>query len=160
MMLLFALALALQTTPMAPMEKGTALPPPGAEEAAVLAPVNALLAAITARDAAAIAATLRPDGAATVAIEGPSGSRTIRNTPFAELPARLTAGTARAEERLGMPAIEIDGDIAMVWAPYTLLLDGKLDHCGTDHFSLARENGQWRIAALSWTSRTTGCSGQ
>ena len=152
------LALALQTTPVAPMEKGTALPPPGTEEAAVLAPVTALLAAIAANDPAAAAATLRPDGAATIAVEGPNGTRTIRHAPFAELPARLTAGTGRAEERLGMPAIEIDGDIAMVWAPYTLLIDGKPDHCGTDHFSLARENGQWRIAALSWTSRTTGCT--
>ena len=154
------LALALQTTPVAPLKKGTALPPPGAEEAAVLAPIERLLAAITAHDAAAIAATLRPDGAATVAIEGPNGTHTIRHTPFADLPARLTAGTGKGQERLGTPAIEIDSDIAMVWAPYTFLLDGKPDHCGTNHFSLARENGQWRIAALSWTSRTTGCPAQ
>src|SRR3546814_10786446 len=46
------------------------------------------------------------------------------------------------ERFTGPPAVEIDGDIAMVWAPYTFLLDGKPHHCGIDHFDLIREGIQ------------------
>ena len=151
------LALALQVTPVAPIEKGTGLPPPGAEEAAVLAPVEALTAAIAARDAAAVAAALPAEGTATVANEAPNGTRTVRHMPFRDLAAQFHPGPERYQERLGTPAIEIDGDIAMVWSPYVFLQNGKLLHCGTDHFSLVREGGRWQIAAITWTQRTTGC---
>src|SRR3546814_2775394 len=40
--------------------------------------------------------------------------------------AGIKPGAEKFEERFtGPPAVEIDGDIAMVWAPYTFLLDGK-----------------------------------
>ena len=53
-MLIFALL--LQITPVQPMPKGTALPPPGTDEAQVMAPIQSLLSAIEANDAAAVAA--------------------------------------------------------------------------------------------------------
>ena len=155
---MLVLALALQVTPVAPIEKGTGLPPPGAEETAVLAPITALTAAISARDAAAVAATLRPDGVAVVANEGADGTRTVHQMSFRDLPAQFQPGPQRYQERLGTPAIEIDGDIAMVWAPYSFMIDGKIAHCGVDHFGLTRENGAWKIASLAWSSRTTGCT--
>jgi hypothetical protein len=151
------LALALQVTPVAPIEKGTGLPPPGADEAAVLAPIQALTAAIAARDAAEVAAALPAEGSATVANEAPNGTRTIRQMPFSTLAGQFRPGPERYQERLGTPAIEIDGDIAMVWAPYAFLIDGKVHHCGVDHFGLARENGAWKIASLSWSARAIGC---
>ena len=45
----------------------------------------------------------------------------------------------------------------MVWAPYTLLKDGKPDHCGYDHFDLVREGTTWKILNVTWSQRTTGC---
>ena len=74
--------------------------------------------------------------------------------------AQIHPGPERYEERLGTPAIEIDGDIAMVWAPYTFLIDGKRHHCGVDHFGLAREGGAWKIASLSWSARASGCEAE
>src|SRR3546814_4268831 len=61
------------------------------------------------------------------------------------------------ERFTGPPAVEIDGDIAMVWAPYTFLLDGKPHHCGIDHFDLIREGIQWKVLNVTWSQRTTGC---
>lgn len=158
-MILPLLLLAAQITPVQPIVKGTALPPPGSEEAGVMAPVNGLLAGIAARDGQAMAQYLRPDGNATVATEKPDGTRTVTHISAADLTARFAPGAEKFEERLTDPAIEIDGDIAMVWSPYTFSIDGKVYHCGVDHFSLVRENGSWKIANLSWSSRTTGCTG-
>ena len=55
-------------------------------------------------------------------------------------------------------AVDIDGDIAMVWSPYVFTIDGKVAHCGTDHFDMVREDGRWKIANLTWSKRTTGCA--
>lgn len=132
-------------------------PPDGSDERAVLATVDRLLAGINARDAAAIGATLRAEGGATVATEAAGGAATVRYIPWPELLARFQPGTDTFDERISSPAVEIDGDVAMVWAPYVFRLNGKVHHCGTDHFSLVREAGAWKIASLAWSSRTTGC---
>jgi len=155
------LALLLQTTPVAPIVKGTALPPPGTEEAAVLAPVERIFAALTAGDGAAVLAATRPDGRATVALEGPDGRRGIRQRDWASFAAGLKPGPDRIVERFtGTPAVEVDGDIAMVWGPYELTVNGKRAHCGVDHFDLVREAGAWKVLNVTWSQRTTGCAGE
>jgi hypothetical protein len=156
-MILLPLLLALQTTPVAPIVKGTALPPPGAEEAAVLAPIEAMFAGLAARDAAAISAQVRAEGRFTVATERPDGTRAVRSMSASEFAAGIKPGLEKYEERIANPAIEIDGDVAMVWAPYTFLIDGKAQHCGIDHFDLVREAGQWKVLNITWSQRTTGC---
>jgi hypothetical protein len=49
--------------------------------------------------------------------------------------------------------VRIDRDIATVWAPLEFLIDGKIDHCGTDSFQLIRLDGKWLIANLTATVR-------
>ena len=158
MSVLFAMLLA-QITPVQPMPKGTGLPPPGTDEGAVMVPINALFAGLAARDPAAILVPLRPEGGATVANEAPNGVRTVRHMTWTEFAASVKPGPEKYEERISNPAIEIDGDIAMVWAPYTFFIDGKAHHCGMDHFDLVREAGTWKIVNITWTARATGCEG-
>lgn len=150
----------LQVTPVAPIVKGTGLPPPSAEEAAVLAPVEAILAAIPRHDGAAITAQLFPGGSATVAVERPDGTRRVRRLTLTEFTGMVSAGKEEVREVQGTPAIEIDGDIAMVWAPFTFYAAGKVAHCGTNHFDLVREAGRWKVANITWSQRTTGCTAQ
>ena len=157
MPLILSLLLAAQITPMQPMPKGTGLPLADADMSAVMAPVDRMFAGLAARDAAAITAQLRPDGGATVAVEKADGSRVVRHLSWAEFTAGINPGPERYEERLTDPAIEVDGDIAMVWSPYTFYVDGKAQHCGVDHFDLVRENGSWKILNVTWSQRTTGC---
>ncbi len=159
-MLLPLLLLALQTTPVAPIVKGTALPPPGTEEAAVLAPINGLLAAIARRDGQAALAHVRPEGRITAAGTRPDGTPVVNGKSWATFAAEFTPGPERHEERLSSPAIEVDGDIAMVWADYVFLIDGKTSHCGVNHFDLVRENGAWKILNVTWSRRATGCPGR
>ncbi len=154
--LLFLLAVGDQTVGDK-LPPANPLPPPTSEEGQVMAPVNALFDGLARRDSAIILAAMRPDGTATTASEKADGTRTVRHMTAAEFAAGVKPGPERFEERLTDPAIEIDGDIAMVWGTYIFLIDGKVHHCGVDHFSLVRENGSWKVANVTWSSRTTGC---
>jgi len=134
------------------------LPPPGADEANVLAPVNAMLAALSARDAAALLAQVHPEGAATVAEERADGTRSVRRMGWQQFAAGVKPGPERIEERIYAPAVEVDGDVGMVWARYDFLIDGRVHHCGYDLFDMVRDGGRWRVLNVTWSSRTTGCT--
>ena len=158
-MILPLLLLALQVTPVAPLPKGTALPPSASEEGQVIAPVQRLFDALAANDLAAILAEVRSDGRATAVVEKADGTTAITTSDWPAFAAKLgKPGPKLAETFTGMPAIEIDGNIAMVWGSYTFTVDGKPSHCGTNHVDLVRDGGRWRINNITWTQRTTGCA--
>jgi len=147
-----------ETTPVAPLPPANPVPYTDPDAANVMAPVNALFAGIAARDAAAIATAELPEGGgATIVIEQPGGARTVSHLAWAAVNAHFQPGPEKYEERLEDPAIETDGDVAMVWGNYRFFIDGKLHHCGVDHFDLVRKDGQWKIANVTWSQRTTGC---
>ena len=158
-MILPLLLLALQVTPVAPLPKGTALPPSASEEGQVIAPVQRLFDALAANDPAAILAEVRSDGRATAVVEKADGTTAVTTSDWPAFAAKLgKPGPKLAETFTGMPAIEIDGNIAMVWGSYTFTVDGKPSHCGTNVVDLVRDGGRWRINNITWTQRTTGCA--
>jgi hypothetical protein len=61
------------------------------------------------------------------------------------------------DEPIRNPVVQVDGDLASVWAEYQVRIDGKVSHCGFDAFHLARLGGQWKILNVSDTFRRTGC---
>lgn len=156
-LILAAILLAAQTQASERLPPANPLPLAEADTRDVMAPVDAFLACIAASDPKAILAVVRPDGGATYAVENADGSRSITRRGWAEVAARFAPGGDRSDERISDPAIESDGDVAMVWAPYVFRVNGRVHHCGVDHFDLIRENGAWKIANASWSSRTTGC---
>ncbi|MGR6327859.1 nuclear transport factor 2 family protein [Sphingomonas sp. XXL09] len=155
--MILALLLALQVQASDKLPPANPLPYADADAANVMAPIDAMFRGLAARDGAAILAQVRPDGGATVVAERPDGRREVRHTSWAEFAAGVKPGPERYQERLTDPAVEVDGDIAMVWSPYVFTIDGKVHHCGTDHFDLVREDGRWRVLNVTWTQRTTGC---
>ena len=157
---LFLLPLLLQITPTPPLPKGTGKPPePQGEAAAVMVPVNATFAAIAARNGELLRPLAREDGNLFIANEAADGTRKIIRRPMTEFITGMKPGAEKFEERMYDPAIEIDGDVALVWGRYNFYIDGKLHHCGYDHFDMIRENGNWKIANITYSSRTTGCEG-
>jgi hypothetical protein len=152
--------LAAAAVPQDKLPPANPLPPPTSEEGQVMAPVNALFDGLARRDPEIVLAAMRPDATATAANEKADGTRSVRRMTAAEFAAGVKPGPERFEERLTDPAIEIDGDIAMVWSPYVFLIDGKVHHCGVDHFDLVRDGGRWKVANVTWSSRTTGCPAQ
>ncbi|MBX9731288.1 MAG: nuclear transport factor 2 family protein [Sphingomonas sp.] len=159
-MLLSLLPFLLQITPTPPLPKGNPTPPPApiSEFSGVMAPVDAVFAAIAARNGEMLRQIVREDGNLFVASEAADGTRKITHRPMTEFITGMKPGPERYEERLYDPAIEIDGDIALVWGRFNFYIDGKLHHCGYDHFDLVREGGNWKIANITYSSRTTGCS--
>ena len=61
------------------------------------------------------------------------------------------------DEQIVFDVVKIDGDLAVVWAPYKFYFKGKFSHCGVDAFQLVRINNVWKIQYLIDTRRRTGC---
>ncbi len=119
------------------------------EEQAVLAPVKAMFDGMAKRDATAIKEPLLPGGTMVLMRDGKPAQMTFE--AFADRVGR--PGTTQIEERIHDPLVRIDNDLAMVWAPFEFLIDGKVDHCGTDLFNLVRKDGRWLIASVADTGR-------
>ena len=119
------------------------------DEQAVLAPIKAMFDGMAKHDVAAFRKPLLPGGAMVLMRDGKPQQLTF--DAFAELVGR--PGKAQIEERIHDPLVKIDNDLAVVWAPFEFLVDGKVDHCGTDLFNMVRTDGQWLIAGVADTSR-------
>ena len=118
-------------------------------EKAVLAPVNALFDGMAKRDPAGMKEPLLPGGTMVLMRDGKPV--TLSFEAFAENVGKPE--TTHIEERIHDPLVRIDHDLAVVWAPFEFLVDGKVDHCGTDLFSLVRKDGKWLIASVADTGR-------
>jgi len=124
-----------------------------AEEQAVLSPIHAMFDGMSKRDAASIKAPTMPGGTMVLMRDGKPALMTFE--AFAERVGK--PGTTQIEERIHDPLVRVDNDLAVVWAPFDFLVDGKVDHCGTDLFNLVRVDGRWIIASVADTGRKT-CS--
>jgi hypothetical protein len=120
-----------------------------AEEQAVLAPVVALFEGMAKYDAEAIRKPLLPGGTMVLMRDGKPTQMTFED--FAERMGK--PDTTHIEERIHDPLVRIDHDLAVVWAPFEFLVDGKVDHCGTDLLNLIRTDGKWLIASVADTGR-------
>ena len=155
-MLSLLLALAAQSS-AGKLPPAEAPPPPVGEEQTVLATVNAVLASFNAGDSAAMLGWVYPDGRVT-ATGTRASSKGLRQQSWTQFAALVTPGD-RFEETISDPAIEIHGDVAMVWAPFVVRVAGKVSNCGIDHFDLVRDNGSWKVMNLTFSSRVDGCRG-
>ena len=131
------------------------IPPPDFETANVLAPIQQLFTAFESGDSAAMLRLVYPEGRVTATGQRASGSG-LRQESWAQFAQRVTPGSG-FQERISDPAVEIDGDVAMVWAPFVVRVNGQVSNCGFDHFDLVRENAAWKVMNLTFSSRTTGC---
>ena len=103
------------------------------------------------RDAVAIKAPTLPGVTMVLMRDGKPAQMTFE--AFAELVGK--PGKAQIEERIHNPLVRIDNDLAVVWTPFDFLVDGKVDHCGTDLFNLVHVDERWIIASVADTSTKT-----
>jgi hypothetical protein len=120
-----------------------------APDPAVLAPIDALFQGMAQRDAAAIKAAAIPGAVLVLMRDGKPEQMTIE--AFADRVGKPSK--THIEERIHDPLLRADHDLAMVWAPFEVLVDGKPDHCGTDLFNLVHTGGKWLIAGIADTGR-------
>ena len=155
-MLSLLLVLAAQTA-TGKLPPARALPPPTDDEQAVLNSANALLSAFNTGNPAEILRWVYPDGrvTGTGTLPNRTGLRSESWTQFTQ-----RAAGSGFQETISDPAVEVDGDAAMVWAPFVVRVNDKVYNCGIDHFDLVRENGTWKVMNLTFSSRITGCPAQ
>jgi hypothetical protein len=120
-----------------------------AEQQAVLAPIMQMFDGMAKRDAATIKKPLLSGGTMVLMRDGKPSQMTFED--FADRVGK--PGTTHIQERIHDPLVRIDHDLAVVWAPFEFLVDGKVDHCGTDLFNLVRTDGKWVIASIADTGR-------
>jgi hypothetical protein len=120
-----------------------------AEQLAVLAPITQMFDGMAKRDAAAIKKPLLSGGTMVLMWDGKPRQMTFDD--FADHLGK--PGTTQIEERIHDPLVRVDHDLAVVWAPFEFLVDGKVDHCGTDLFNLVHTDGKWVIASVADTGR-------
>jgi hypothetical protein len=129
------------------------MPPlePTPEEQAVLAPLHALLEGLRRRDRAMMLAQVMPEGGATIVREGCVLHHSLRALLERPFPPGVI------DEQIYDPYVRIDQDIAMIWAPYKVFIDGQLHHWGTNVMTLLQQpDGGWLIAGHVDSSRTSG----
>jgi hypothetical protein len=122
---------------------------PNADEQAVLAPVQALFDAMANRDAAGMKAQTLPGGTMVLMRDGKPLQLTLDS--FADRVGK--PGPLNSRESIHDPLVRIDNDLAVVWTPFDYKIDGKVDHCGTDLFNMAKVDGKWLIASVADTGR-------
>jgi len=58
-----------------------------------------------------------------------------------------TLKTGQAHEEIFGLKVEEFGNLATVWAPFTIAFDGKIVGCGVNQLSMAKQDGKWRIVS-------------
>lgn len=125
------------------------------DEAAAIATVQRFFDGMAASDGAAVAAVTLPGGVFTSIRPAPNGGTKIGRIPVEAFIKNLKPGF---HEAMWAPKVVLRGGLlATVTAPYEFKLDGKTSHCGIDVFDLAKVDGQWKIAAATWTAEVDAC---
>jgi hypothetical protein len=128
-----------------------------AEEKEVVAAVQKTFDGMAAHDEAAIRATMLPDARLySVRADGPPSAVAAEDWLK-----RIASAKGELVERFtGKPAVSIRGRMAQLWGEYEFLRDGKFSHCGVDSVTLFKTAEGWKIAAIAFTTETTGCPGR
>jgi hypothetical protein len=115
-----------------------------AEQSAALASFQAMLNGLGHRDKLQMMAQVLPGAAGTFVRDGKPKQMTLE--ALADNIAKPSGDTY--EERIRDPLVRVDRDIAIIWAPFQFLLNGKIDHCGTDIATLVLTEGRWLITSI------------
>lgn len=116
----------------------------------VLAPIQRFFVAFAKRDKAGMLAEVSEGAEITSERDGG-----LRRLTLDALTDRIVAyqPDKTLAETIANPIIHRDGPLAVVWASYSLAVDGKQDRCGVDSFTLLKLQDRWRIVAIADNSR-------
>jgi len=127
------------------------------DERAVVTAVTKFLDGIRTRDTTLMRATVAA-GATLVPVGGPTGLGAP--STIDAIIERTGQGTGPGnDERIEKPTVQIDDQLASLWAYFTLTRVGetKIDRCGTNVFLLRKGSDGWKVFQIAATSRTESC---
>ena len=129
-----------------------------ADDAAIRQVVNQLFTGMKQSDSALIRAAFTEAPVLQTIVRNREGKTVIVTEPLDSfLTGIMQKHTDVYDERIVFDVIKIDGELAMVWAPYKFYLGDRFSHCGVDSFQLVKINGAWKIQYLIDTRRRQNC---
>ena len=123
---------------------------PISDEAAILSTVNAFLACMKSKDRTTMASLVLSDGSATLIRPGKPV-----HLKLGEVPLRIPIDSAvQMDEQIYNSTVHVDGELGVAWTPYVFYEDGKLNHIGTNIFSMWKPKDRgWIITGIADISR-------
>jgi hypothetical protein len=123
------------------------------------AAITELFDAMRASDSARIKRVMHPQ--ASLSSVGEQGGKlsvgTMPTNDFLGSIASMAKGLAN--EQVGRMDVRIDGDLAQAWVPYSFYLGDQFSHCGTNAFTLVKDQyDHWQILSVIDTRRTENCA--
>jgi hypothetical protein len=133
-------------------------PAAAADRDQVLAAVDTLLQGMRTKNAALMTQQLDSLARMTLVRPAPGGGVRVVALSGQEFVRVATGGTQPPiDEPIRNPVVQVDGELATVWAEYQVRREGRVTHCGHDAFHLVRRDGRWRVLNVADTYRRTGC---
>ena len=123
---------------------------------AVMATLERFTAALRIKDSTGMKAELDDSVRVTLLRPAPGGGARVLVFDGAGFIKAATQGPA-LDEPIRNAKVNIDADLATVWAEYQVRIDGAVSHCGYDAFHLVRVGTSWKILNVSDTFRRQGC---
>lgn len=123
-----------------------------AEQQEAAGAVDAFMRAIASDDKTLLAQHMAPAGTIFVHNRMDPANPRVDVVPVAQHLERWAARTGDYEEIMRYDMVEVSGDMALVWGPYSFRSNGALTHCGINSLSLVRgEDGVWKIGNTSFS---------
>ncbi|MCB0687005.1 MAG: nuclear transport factor 2 family protein [Saprospiraceae bacterium] len=145
--------------PDANENKSTGIPATGDasyDDNAIAGIVQQLFTAMNQSDGNKIKSLFAPEGRLTSTDEkGQINTTTVDQ--FSQMISKAVKGSL--EERVTSMDINIDDNLATVWAEYDFYYNRQLQHCGVDAFQLFKGSSGWKIVQISDTRRTNCMAG-
>ncbi len=132
----------------------------GAQEVegrAALVVVHTLFDAMRASDAEVLGSVFHSDARLMTALADRNGDPVVRTVPIQDFIESVVQSMAKLDERLWDEEVRISGNLATVWTPYALYVDGAFSHCGVDAFQLGKTSDGWKILQITDTRQVEGC---
>jgi hypothetical protein len=127
------------------------------EEAVVVQLAHDFMEALSTRDAGTLGELLAPQAmiySVRESEEGPSyGVRTAAD--FLE---GIGGGSGPILERIWNPIVEVNGRVAMVWAPYDFHSGDAFSHCGIDVLTYLKLEDGWKVTSITYDVVREGCA--
>ncbi len=128
------------------------------EELAVKQVVNQLFTAMKNADTALLKACFADSAVLQTITTNKLGEMVVKTdkvSMFVKSIGSLPVGAA--DERIKFGNIAVDGNLAMVWTPYSFYFKENFSHCGVNAFQLVKFKNGWKIQYLIDTRRKTNC---
>jgi ketosteroid isomerase-like protein len=124
----------------------------------VLQQIETLFDGMRAGDSSAVSKVFMSDASMQSISKDREGNARISSSSLASF--KNAVGTPHEQvwdERVANIQINIDGDMATAWVPYSFYIGDKFSHCGVNSFQFLRTENGWKAISIVDTRRRTNC---